>query len=139
MGSRTTRPTPGATPPSGEVAPGLGGDNEVGLHLRLLGAFQVTVGGQPIPEQALRLRKARSLVKILALHPGQRLPRKQVLEILWPELDLLPAENNLRGALHIVRRAFAPRATIVKQEDALALEVDGPLWLDVTAFEAAAV
>src|SRR5262245_53875725 len=46
------------------------------LRIRLLGQFQVAIGPEVIPEEAWRLRKARSLVKLLALAPGHRLHRE---------------------------------------------------------------
>src|SRR3954447_6729407 len=82
------------------------------LHIRLLGAFQVTVGGQPVPDRIWRLRKARSLIKLLALHPDQRLPREQAMDLLGPDLDPAAASNTLRGAIHAARRALAPHGTV---------------------------
>jgi hypothetical protein len=43
------------------------------LSISLLGAFSVTVGGDVIPENAWRLRKAKTLIKLLALAPECRL------------------------------------------------------------------
>jgi hypothetical protein len=40
----------------------------VEVRVRLLGAFQVNVGGAAVPER-WRLRKARTLIKMLALAP----------------------------------------------------------------------
>ena len=41
------------------------------LRLRVLGGFHVAVGDRPVPESAWRLRKAKSLIKLLALaHTG---------------------------------------------------------------------
>ena len=54
------------------------------IELRLLGGFEATVDGVPVaPEQWTR-RQAASLVKVLALAPGRRLHREQVIEALWP-------------------------------------------------------
>ena len=44
------------------------------VHVALLGGFSVTVNGQPVPDR-WRLRKAKTLVKLLALAPGHRLHR----------------------------------------------------------------
>jgi DNA-binding SARP family transcriptional activator len=46
--------------------------------------------------RAWRLRKARSVVKLLALTPGHRLHREHVIEALWPDRDPTAAFNNLR-------------------------------------------
>lgn len=77
------------------------------LSIRLLGRFQVMVGTVEIEESAWRLRKAQSLVKLLALAPGQRLHREQVLEALWPNVDPESATNSLHQALHAARSALA--------------------------------
>ena len=48
------------------------------LDIRLLGGFAVQVDGTDVPDDAWRLRKARALVKLLALAPGHRMHREQV-------------------------------------------------------------
>ncbi|HEV2126550.1 MAG TPA: hypothetical protein VGW38_27645, partial [Chloroflexota bacterium] len=54
------------------------------LAIRLLGGFGVEVKGQPVNAGGWRLRKAKSLVKVLALAKGHALHREQVLDLLWP-------------------------------------------------------
>jgi tryptophan synthase beta chain len=44
---------------------------ERSLSIRLLGRFAVVVDGVELDERAWRLRKARTLVKLLALEPGR--------------------------------------------------------------------
>jgi DNA-binding SARP family transcriptional activator len=78
------------------------------LQITLLGQFRVLAGGEAIPDAAWKLRKARALLKLLALAPGGRVPRDEVLDLLWPDRDPAAADNNLRGALLIARRALAP-------------------------------
>jgi DNA-binding response OmpR family regulator len=70
-----------------------------GLRIQLLGEFRVRTGERPVEDAEWRLRKARSLVKILALAPGHRLHREQVMDLLWPDLEPEAASNNLRKAL----------------------------------------
>jgi DNA-binding SARP family transcriptional activator len=78
------------------------------MRIRLLGGFEVSVGSRTIEEGAWRLRKAASLVKLLALSRTHRLHREQVMDALWPELGTDAASNNLRQALHAARRALDP-------------------------------
>ena len=59
--------------------------NDAAVHLQLLGGFVVSVGDAAIPEAQWKSRRARSLVKLLALAPGHRLHRDQVIDSLWPE------------------------------------------------------
>lgn len=110
------------------------------VRIWLLGEFRVSVGSRTISEDRWRLRKARSLVKLLALAPGHRLHREQLIESLWPELNRGPASNNLRYALHIARRAFHENPDLAKRylsskDEQIALCPDAQLWVDVEAFK----
>jgi uncharacterized membrane protein (DUF2068 family) len=49
------------------------------VTVTLLGGFSAVVDGEPVPESAWRLKKARELVKLLALAPDHRLHREQVM------------------------------------------------------------
>jgi len=109
----------------------------------LLGGFRVSVGNRSVGERAWRLRKAASLVKLLALAPGHRLHREQAMDLLWPNLGLRAASNNLRQALHVARRALEPDPTIATRylslrNEQLVMSPEGRLWVDVEAFEEAA-
>ena len=95
-------------------------------------------------DASLDSRKAASLVKLLALSSGHRMHREQVLDVLWPELGSRAAANNLRQALHAARRALEPNRVagsryLVLGDGSLALCPGGELWVDVEAFEAAAM
>jgi predicted ATPase/DNA-binding SARP family transcriptional activator len=125
---------------AGTVAEGHAGVQS-GLRIRLLGDFRVALAGHEIAASHWRLKKPRSLIKLLALAPGHRLHREQVLEILWPELDTTAASNNLRKALHVARRALASADAVEAarylqlQHELMTLGPDGDLWIDAEAFE----
>jgi DNA-binding SARP family transcriptional activator len=106
-----------------------------GLRLWLLGGFRAEVGGQPVPERRWHRRKACALVKLLALAPGHRLHREQLMDILWPDLRPDAAGANLRKAVYFARQAIGAGA-LRSREDGVWLEPDG-LWVDVDAFQAA--
>src|SRR6266576_952101 len=106
-----------------------------GLRLWLLGRFRAEVGGQEVPERRWRRRKAGSLVKLLALAPGHRLHREQLMDTLWPDLPPGAAGANLRKAVYFARQAIGAEA-LRSGEDSVWLEPDG-LWVDVDAFQAA--
>jgi DNA-binding SARP family transcriptional activator len=119
------------------------------VRVRLLGGFGVWVGPGLIEEDRWRLRKARSLIKLLALAPGHCLHREQVMETLWPELGVRKASNNLHQILHAARRVFESSALasgsaasssgyLLLRDEQIRLCLDGPLWVDVEAFEEAA-
>jgi predicted ATPase/DNA-binding SARP family transcriptional activator len=116
------------------------------LRITLLGGFQVMVDGRPVVEEAWRLRRARSIVKLLALAPGHRLHRDEALEWLWPDHQPEAAIRNLHQALHAARRALTTTglsmtaaATILRlHAGILSLEVPEGLRIDLEEFEAAA-
>ena len=103
------------------------------ITVTLLGGFSAAVDGEPVPETAWRLKKARELVKLLALAPDHRLHREQVMDVLWRELAPAAAANNLHQAVHVARRALAPDAISVRDE-VLSLAAD----VDVNRLELAA-
>jgi DNA-binding SARP family transcriptional activator len=117
------------------------------LRIWLLGGFRVSVGSRSIGEQEWHLRKAGSLLKVLALAPSHHLHREQVMELLWPDLHPKAALNNLHYALHVARRTLEPSALdsssvtsryVRLRGEQLTLCPDSPLWVDVQAFQEAA-
>jgi DNA-binding SARP family transcriptional activator len=109
----------------------------------LLGGFEVIVGARTVEEDAWRLRKAASLVKLLALAPNHHLHREQVMVVLWPEHGTNASFNNLRQTLHAARRSLDPDPSTVSRYlelrgEQLVLCPGGRLWVDVDAFEGAA-
>jgi DNA-binding SARP family transcriptional activator len=85
------------------------------VRIGLLGGFSVTVGDRKTDEGAWRLRKAASLIKLLALAPGHRLHRERAMDLLWPDLGLRAASNNLRQTLHVARRTLHPDPQIASR------------------------
>jgi DNA-binding SARP family transcriptional activator len=83
------------------------------------------VRAQPIDDAAWRLRKAKSLIKLLALTPKHRIHREQVMEVLWPELERDGAANNLHKVLHIARHTIEPGGTHSRPVDDFADEARG--------------
>ena len=121
-----------------------GGGAPETLRIWLLGGFRVSVGSRSIGGEEWHLRKAGSLLKVLALSPGHRLHREQAMELLWPDLDSKAALNNLHYALHVARRTLEPSALnsssatsryLRLRGEQLTLCPDSPLWVDVEAFE----
>ena len=94
-----------------------------GVTINLLGGFAATVDGAPVADNGWRLRKARELVKLLALAPGHRVHREQAMDALWPDRDPRAAANNLHQAVHVARRALGA-GTIVVRTDGRRLEVE---------------
>jgi DNA-binding SARP family transcriptional activator len=104
----------------------------------LLGAFRVVVDGNAVPGDAWRHRRGADLVKLLALAPGHRLHREQVMDALWPDLPVEAAAANLRKAVHFARRALGSEGTIGTDAGMLILFPDAKVESDVERFETAA-
>jgi predicted ATPase len=95
------------------------------VDVTLLGGFAATVDGVPVSEKAWRLKKARELVKLLALAPAHRLHREQAMDVLWRDRAPPAAANNLHQAVHVARRALAASAIELRDEVlSLAADVD---------------
>ena len=108
------------------------------VAIQLLGGFSVTVNGKAIPGDSWRSRRAADVVKLLALSPGHRLHRSQVMEAFWPDSDPLSSGANLRKALHFARRAAGDERAVVVQQSILALWPDAEVRVDAEQFEDAA-
>ena len=97
---------------------------------------------RPVPGP-WRLRKSKTLVKLLALAGGHRAHRDVLAGVLWPGLDPAAAANNLHQVLHAARRALAsdrlpsPGALCLR-DDIVILWPDGDLIVDADVFAAAA-
>jgi DNA-binding SARP family transcriptional activator len=117
-----------------------------GLDVELLGGFAVRVDGRPINPKAFARRRARTLLKLLALQPGYRLHRDQVLDLLWPDLDPGSAMAQLYKTVHHVRLALGSPDSegpegpeLLRLEDeVLQLASPGGVQVDVDVFEALA-
>jgi DNA-binding SARP family transcriptional activator len=132
----TIRPAPAcALAPAGTTRAVIQALPSQPTRIQLLGAFSVEIGGRRVGAGEWRLRKACSLVKLLALAPHHRLSREQAQDLLWPDLPPAAAANNLRGAIHVARRTL-PGVGISSSGQALALPA---ATIDVAQFEATTV
>src|SRR5512138_582944 len=109
------------------------------VRIRLLGGFEVSEGDRTVAPGAWRLRKAKSLIKLLALEPTHRLHRDQLADLLWPDIDGEAARNNLHQVLHAARRALSTvgvdGSTALALHDSLVvLGPDGHVVTDVEEF-----
>ena len=111
------------------------------IRVWLLGGFRVSVDSRIITQDGWRLRKAATLVKLLALAPGHRTHREQAMDLLWPESGRKAASNSLRSTLHTARKVLDPATGsryLASEDESLVLCPEGNLWVDVDAFEEAA-
>ncbi len=109
------------------------------VRIELLGGFRVVVDGEEISAGRWPGRRAEELVQLLALVGGRRLLlRDQVIDALWPHLDVQAGGANLRKAAHHVRQALDNQDAVALHGGQVALLPDRPVECDAEAFEAAA-
>jgi DNA-binding SARP family transcriptional activator len=104
-------------------------DTIVPLRVRLLGGFSVERAdvGQVLSEWPRR--SAKSLTKLLAVHPGHALHREQIIDALWPDADAESALNSFGKALHAARRVLEPGLPR-RQDSAYLRLMDARLFLN---------
>ncbi len=123
--------------------PALGKGTSMGdevLCIGLLGAFSISVGDSVIADDAWRLRKAKTLIKLLALAPEHRLHVDQAIELLWAGRDPDSARNNLHQAIFAARRALDSIGLdgsryLELREELILLSPEDPVRIDAVAFE----
>ena len=87
------------------------------VAIRLLGRFEITVNGLGVADGNWNRRHAATLVKLLALAPGRRLHREEVLDAVWPDEDPDTAVPKLHKAAHFARRATGRDDAIVLRNE----------------------
>jgi DNA-binding SARP family transcriptional activator len=105
------------------------------VQITLLGRFAVTVDGRAVPDAPWARRQAAALVKILALAPGRRLHREQVIDLLWPDDSLDEATPKLHKAAHYARRALDVADAVVLRGDSVILCPGAETAVDAVQFE----
>lgn len=113
------------------------------LQIALLGGFRVWVDSQLIPDEAWKRRKVQALVKLLALTSKHCMHREQIMALLWPEVEIEAARNNLRQTLHLARQVLrneghSDSGILIDHNGWLCLTSEGETWVDAEAFERAA-
>jgi DNA-binding SARP family transcriptional activator/TolB-like protein/Flp pilus assembly protein TadD len=116
------------------------------LEIRLFGAAQFLVDGLVVDDTRWTRRKAKSLVKILALQKGHQMHREQLIDLLWPEMDGEAGLNSFHKTIHAARRALEPMLEtgansrfLQIQNQMVVLQADGLLLVDIEGFEEAAL
>ncbi len=112
------------------------------LRIRLLGGFSIALESTTLSGARWRGRAAAAVLELLALSPTRALYRDEVIDLLWHDEDPEIASARLRSALHAARRVLhalpaPPQALVQTRGERLLLYPEGPLWIDVEAFEAA--
>lgn len=96
------------------------------LELQLLGAPQIRLNTQSL--HPVLTGKPLALLLYLAV-TGQPHTRDVLATVLWSELSIQQARNNLRYVLPILRRVVAPYLQVTTQT--ISFNRQAPYWLDV--------
>ncbi|HSS33270.1 MAG TPA: BTAD domain-containing putative transcriptional regulator [Solirubrobacterales bacterium] len=101
------------------------------------------VDGKLVADDVWRLRKAKTLIKLLALAPDRRLHADQAAAALWPDRDQAATRNNLHQAIYAARRALdcgdgRGRDLLELSDDLITLGPHDPVRIDADVFERAA-
>ena len=106
----------------------------VTFQFYIFGLPRLHIAGQPVnlpPQPA-------ALCAFLVLHRQRRVTREEVQAAFWPDASPARAQERLRRALYLLRRAIAPHTDLIVAEGAeLAITPDAGLWVDYEAFEQA--
>ncbi|WP_371408955.1 tetratricopeptide repeat protein [Micromonospora zamorensis] len=78
------------------------------VEVRVLGRFEVVVGGRDVPLPAWRSRQARTLLKILVARRGRAVGRGELCELLWPDDEPRRTAHRLSVLLSAVRAVLDP-------------------------------
>jgi len=117
------------------------------LRIHLFGPFRVFLDGEQIDDRRWVRRKAKTLLKVLALQPlhqsARQIHREELIELLWPGLDAEQGLKHLHKALHAARRALEPGLSagaasrfLVMREQLVVLQSAAEIHVDVSEFEA---
>lgn len=116
------------------------------LRIYLLGQFRIerSIGGEwkAVDNRTWHRRRARALLGCLLSISGRRLGREQIMELLWPDLDIDVAANRLNGAVHELRQILEPdiarpaNSRLLRLErEVLELADNSHIWVDAEEFE----
>jgi DNA-binding SARP family transcriptional activator len=104
------------------------------LHIRLLGAFQIAQGDEPIT--TVSSGRLQSLLAYLLLHHDVPQPRRQIAFSFWPDSSEVQARTNLRNLVHQLRIALpAIDGFLQADNQTLHWRSDRPFTLDLLDFE----
>ncbi|MFF0155052.1 BTAD domain-containing putative transcriptional regulator [Micromonospora sp. NPDC005203] len=78
------------------------------VEVRVLGRFEVIVGGREVPLPSWRSRQARTLLKILVARRGRAVGRAELCELLWPDDEPRRTAHRLSVLLSAVRAVLDP-------------------------------
>jgi LuxR family transcriptional regulator, maltose regulon positive regulatory protein len=80
------------------------------LAIYCFGNLRIRQGDRWLPEKMWGRRKAKRLLKYIILSPTHTIPRDEIVDRLWSDLDPDGANSNFYRTLYDVRRILEPQA-----------------------------
>ncbi|MFI7495791.1 BTAD domain-containing putative transcriptional regulator [Kocuria sp. M4R2S49] len=130
-------PPPGARALTGGALPVPGGP---AVEVACFGGLAVRLGTGPVDLGAVRPR-ARTVLRLLALHSGRPVHREWLAGILWEDLEGPRALHNLQVCISALRAVLHTpedrdgRRAIVRQGNSYVLFPDPGSWCDLAEFD----
>ena len=97
---------------------------------------------QTVTDAAWQHQRVRSLLGCLLSSPRRKLGREQLMDAIWPELEVETAAARLDRAVYSLRQLFEPErdrlATsplLLTEREVLVLADQSQVWIDADAFE----
>jgi len=106
------------------------------FEVRLLGPFEVGHNSVHLDAGSWP-RSAQSLLKLLAMAPGHRRPRDELIDALWPDASLEAGASNLRWARHALRSGLGggEPSTVLVEHGVVLLNPTYSWSVDLQQFE----
>jgi Response regulator containing CheY-like receiver and SARP domains len=79
------------------------------LYIRCFGCFECSFGENGVESLGFRTAKALELVAFLNHRRGGSASRDEIIEALWPDMDVERAAKNFHATTHYVRKALAEK------------------------------
>lgn len=79
------------------------------LYVKTLGQFTIHLGEVILDQKRFNGAKPVMLLKSLALHGGNDIPKEVLIDDLWPDATTKAGEKNFKINLHRLRKAIEPK------------------------------
>ena len=86
---------------------GFGKQSPETLHIKALGALEISAAGRVLKFEDWRSRRALRLFQYLLIYRFRWVPRDEIIEALWPETDPAKGLNSLRQTVFVLRNTLA--------------------------------
>jgi len=113
----------------------------VALHIQTLGGFRVWRNGEEVPTTAWGREKAIHLFQFFITLRRQYVHKEQIMDRLWPDLDIEKGDRDFKVALNSINKALEPEREprsdpLFVKRYSLAYGIDFEnVWLDAEAME----